>query len=482
MDVLGLLAVPCKYEGELVFVFVMGWMHHASPDASVLKNLAAQLHLPWEEAWQLLRSMAPISEDRLRAHGQLLEIFSSSLLKHWALQTQNHQRRQAWTLLSDAAFALAGASGEREICQIAHVALRELLPEAHGVMKLIPSHGPLDAMVVYEDEDRFVLSMIPHVKSVRRHISLPIMGRRDELLGFIDLTFEYGLSIELYLDMLYALAEQVGMALQKARWICRLEQDRRALEGARQELRRLHRPKDDFLAAVSHELKMPLNAIMGWSQAPGDEEQGPENGRETLPLMERQARPQSRLIEDLLDISRMISGKLRLQHEKLDAVAILQQTLDGLMPAIQIRGQSLQRNISIQPLHLWADGARLQQVFWNILSNASKYTGDGGLIHVTLQGDGSCLSFEVNDSGRGIASAEVERLFYCFQGKDSKAVHEPCGLGLGLAIVKHLVEMHGGSVIVRSKGLGHGATFTVLLPLNPVGKETPCLRGEKSFR
>jgi signal transduction histidine kinase len=479
LDVLGLLAVPCRHEGELVFVFVLGWMHHVAPESSVLKTLAAQLHLPWEEAWQLLRSMAPISEERLRAHGQMLDIFSSSLLRQWMLQTQNLQQRQAWKLLSDAAFALAGATREHEICQIAHLALRELLSHAHGVIKLIPAHGPWGAMAVYEDEDRFVLSMIPHVRSVRRHINLPIMGRRDELLGFIDLTFEYGVAIEFHLDMLYALAEQLGMALQKARWISRLEDDSRAFEGAHLELGRLHRAKDDFLAAVSHELKMPLSTIMGWAQIPSEEGQGAENGQEALPMLERKARPQSRLIEDLLDISRIISGKMSLQREKQDVVGILQQTLEALMPAFQIRGQSLQRNISTHPLRLWVDSVRLQQVFWNLLSNASKFTADGGLIQVTLQSDGPCIRFEVTDSGQGIASPDVERLFFCFQGNSPRPAQEPCGLGLGLAIVKHLVEMHGGSVAVKSEGLGHGATFTVLLPLAAAEGEPPRIRAGK---
>jgi signal transduction histidine kinase len=469
LDLFGQLAVPFRHEGEVVLVFVLGWVPQHDPDASTLKGLAEQLGLPLEEIWQLIRSMPPIPEDRLRTHGHILEIFSANLLQRLTLYRNNQQELTGWKILSDTAFALSGVTVERDICQIVHKALRGLLFDAYCVIKLIPATGPLDSAVVYENEDRGVVSMMPHVSSVRRHFSIPILGKRDQLFGQIDITFEFGKAIDFYLETLYVLAGQLGVALQKSRLLSAGEKEPRNLEAGNAELQGWHKVKDDFLAAVSHELKMPLNAITSWAQTLREDGLDVANYRDALRTIERSARHQSRLIEDLLDISRMISGGMDLECEDVDVTQLLLNTLDSVMPMFQLRTQKLQRNISEHSLRIRGDGVRLHQVFWNLLSNASKFTQDGGQITVTLEGDGPSIRFEVTDFGKGIAAADVTRLFHGFQQKRPSPSGEAGGLGLGLAIVKHLVDMHGGSVAVTSEGEGSGATFRVLLPQSATG-------------
>jgi signal transduction histidine kinase len=473
LDLFGQLAVPCRHEGEVALVFVLGWVPLHGPDSSTLKSLSEELAVPLEDIWQMVRVMPPISEDRLRTHGHMLEIFSASLLQRLALLKDTRRELTGWKILSDAAFALAGATNERDVCQIAHRALRELLHDAHAVIKIIPATGPLGKASFYENEDRDILSMMPHVSSVRRHLSVPILGKRDQLFGQIDITFEYGRSVDFYLETLFVLAGQLGVALQKARLLSDLEKEGKTQDGSPTEIRHQHKMKDDFLAAVSRELKMPLNAVMIRDSSLPEESPDGIDYQDALHTIERSARHQSRLIEDLLDISRMISGSMNLECEVLDAAQLLDHTLETIMPIIQLRQQTLQRPKGTRPLRIRGDGVRLHQVFWNLLSNASKFTPNGGLIAVSLESEGPYIRFEVTDSGKGIAAPDIARLFYCFQPSRPSSCPEAAGLGLGLAIVRHLVDMHGGSVTARSEGEGRGATFTVLLPQTPVEDHCP---------
>jgi signal transduction histidine kinase len=441
LGLFGQLALPCQHQGEVALVLVLGWVPQHGADASLLKDLAGVLDVPLDEIWQLIRTMPPVSTDRLRMHAHMLEIFSDNLLQQLALHKERGRELTGWKILSDAAFALAGATTEHDICQMAHRALRGLLQNAHAVIKLIPTEGLLGHPVHHENEDRSLVSMMPRLASVRQHISIPILARRDQLLGQIDITLEYGQTIEAYRETLSILAGQIGVALHKTRVLKLWEQERDALEHGTLEIPSQHKLKDEFLAAVSQELKTPLNAIMGWTTQP-------------------------RLIEDLLDISQMISGSIHLECEDLDAAALLETSLDTIMPMLHLRQQKLVKHISAGPLRLRGDGPRLHQVFLNLLSNASKFTPDSGHIQVTLEEAGPYLRFEVSDSGKGIAAADIAQLFYCFHPGRMSGSHAPggLGLGLGLAIVKHLVDMHGGTVTVKSEGEGHGATFTVLLP------------------
>jgi PAS domain S-box-containing protein len=224
--------------------------------------------------------------------------------------------------------------------------------------------------------------------------------------------------------------------------------------------------KDEFLATLSHELRTPLNGILGWSQVMQQTNAGPEVIQQGLEVIERNARAQSEIIEDLLDMSRIISGKVRLDVQRLDLSSIVQSAVETARPTADAKGIRLQT--VIDPLNgvvVSGDVNRLQQVLWNLLSNAVKFTPKGGRIQVVLERANSHLEISVIDTGEGIKPEFIPFVFDRFRQADASTTRRHGGLGLGLSIVKQLVELHGGSVRVNSDGVGQGSTFVIALPL-----------------
>jgi PAS domain S-box-containing protein len=224
--------------------------------------------------------------------------------------------------------------------------------------------------------------------------------------------------------------------------------------------------KDEFLATLSHELRTPLNGILGWSQIMQQANIGPEVMAQGLEVIERNARVQSEIIEDLLDMSRIISGKVRLDVQRLDLSSIVQSAVETARPTADAKGIRLQT--VIDPLNgvvVSGDVNRLQQVLWNLLSNAVKFTPKGGRIQVVLELVNSHLEITVIDTGEGIKPEFLPFVFDRFRQADASTTRRHGGLGLGLSIVKQLVELHGGSVRVNSGGAGQGSTFVIALPL-----------------
>jgi PAS domain S-box-containing protein len=245
-----------------------------------------------------------------------------------------------------------------------------------------------------------------------------------------------------------------------------------AERNARMLAQRSARIKDEFLATLSHELRTPLNAILGWTQllrsraAPE-----PADFSRAMEIIERNARAQVRLIDDLLDLSRIMSGRFRLDVRQVSLLDIVRGALDSVEPAAQAKGVRLESVLDPQSVVVAGDPARLQQVFWNLLSNAVKFTPKGGKVQVLLQRVNSHIEFSVSDTGIGIPAGFLPHVFERFSQKDSSTHREYGGLGLGLAIAKQLVDLHGGSIQAKSMGEGHGATFVVTLPLVILGKE-----------
>jgi len=237
---------------------------------------------------------------------------------------------------------------------------------------------------------------------------------------------------------------------------------------ARTEAERTSRMKDEFLATLSHELRTPLNAILGWTQLLRRTNRRPEDHAEGLSVIERNARNQAQLIEDLLDMSRIISGRLRLDVQSVNLAEIIHAAADVIRPAADAKRIRLQFTLDPNANSVSGDPARLQQIFWNLLSNAVKFTPSGGHVHVILERVNSHVQISVCDTGQGIKSDFLPYVFERFRQQDGSIRREHRGLGLGLAIVKHLVEYHGGQVRAQSAGEGRGSTFTVLLPLAPL--------------
>jgi CheY-like chemotaxis protein len=223
--------------------------------------------------------------------------------------------------------------------------------------------------------------------------------------------------------------------------------------------------KDEFLAMVSHELRTPLNAILGWATLTKANMENPERLQRGLAVIERNAWAQARLITDLLDVSRMISGKLRLSRTKFPLADAILGAADVVRHAAEAKGIRLILDVDPGIGIIVGDPGRLQQVVWNLLMNAIRYTPQGGRVTVTAQRDGSTNVVRVVDAGVGISPEHLPLIFEPFRQVDSSTTRAHGGLGLGLALVRHLVEAHGGTVEAHSEGSGRGATFTVSLPV-----------------
>jgi PAS domain S-box-containing protein len=238
-----------------------------------------------------------------------------------------------------------------------------------------------------------------------------------------------------------------------------------AERAARSEAERANRLKDDFLATVSHELRTPLTAMLGWTALLSEDAQDPEL-RQGLEVISRNARAQRQLIEDLLDMSRIMSGKLRIEPRPVLLGQVVAAAIDTVAPAAEARGVSLISQIEDCEEPIQADADRLQQIIWNLLSNAVKFTPAGGQVCVRAECAGNTANIAVVDTGQGMAPEFVPHVFERFRQEDGATTRKAGGLGLGLAIVKHLVELHGGTIEAHSEGLGKGSVFSVALPLH----------------
>lgn len=236
------------------------------------------------------------------------------------------------------------------------------------------------------------------------------------------------------------------------------------------EAREAHRLKDQFLSTLSHELRTPLTAILGWVRLLRSSPPAADQLAHGLDVIERNVTAQVRMIDDLLDVSRIAAGKLVLDPGELRPVALLESTVEAMLPVAAAKGVSL--GLEVDPslsrdAVMAGDPDRLQQVVWNLLTNALKFTSSGGRVALTLGAAGGRLCLRVADDGAGISPAFLGSVFDRFRQADTSTTRSQGGLGIGLALVRHIVELHGGSVTAESPGLGKGATFTVLLPFSP---------------
>lgn len=251
-----------------------------------------------------------------------------------------------------------------------------------------------------------------------------------------------------------------------ARDITRQKAAHAELVRANEELRRADQLKSEFLATLSHELRTPLNAILGWVhvlRTSGSAD--PQELQMGLDVIERNARAQTQMIQDLLDVSRIVSGKVVLDLQELRLEGVVEAAMQSLLPAAQTRNIRLTSAFSSIEGIVMGDRDRLQQVFWNLLSNAIKFTPKGGRVHVTLGRKASHVEIVVTDTGQGIRADFLPHVFERFRQADGSTTRKHGGLGLGLSIVKQLVELHGGEVQAFSPGEGKGATFVVNLPV-----------------
>lgn len=265
-------------------------------------------------------------------------------------------------------------------------------------------------------------------------------------------------------ELVQFVANRFWESIERARVLKSLSESLRREQEERQNAETANRVKDEFLATVSHELRTPLNAILGWSTMLRNGRLKPEDAQRAIETVERSARSQSQLIDDLLDISRIITGKLRLEISSVDLIDVINAAIDSVRPAAEAKGIRLQMILDSKTGKISGDVNRLQQVVWNLISNAVKFTPKDGRVQIQLVRINSHVEIIVSDSGKGIEPEFLPYVFDRFRQADQTTTRQHGGLGLGLSIVRQLVEMHGGTVHADSAGIGHGATFIIKLP------------------
>ncbi|HEX8616313.1 MAG TPA: HAMP domain-containing sensor histidine kinase [Thermoanaerobaculia bacterium] len=242
-----------------------------------------------------------------------------------------------------------------------------------------------------------------------------------------------------------------------------------ALAASSAELARAHeaatRAKDEFLATLGHELRSPMTAIRGWIQLLQEGVLEGEEAAAALSMIDSSTRVQARIVEDLMDISRIIAGKVMIEPAALELKGVVENVVATFRPAATLQGLDLTADLPAEPLFVWADSTRVQQIGWNLISNAIKFTPRGGSVSVSLRPERELAVFRVRDNGEGISPDLLPHVFERYRQEEGEPGKSHQGLGLGLAIVRHLVESHGGTIEAFSAGKGQGAEFVVTLPL-----------------
>lgn len=452
----------------------------ASYDAMTLPilMLTAQGHKE-----DILEALASGANDYVTKPYDMAEVLArvATLVRTGRLHRAQTRRARQLALSSDIGTTLAKSKNLAEIAEGFTLALRthldavavELWFYRDGKLELLARDAQADCRVPHEAierverqreaviDDSVTLAQLTSCPRAQGFAALPIVVR-DDFVGVVAICSAQPLGDAL--PVLVTVADLLAVGLARSR----IEEERATLlareRNSREEAEAANRSKDEFLAMVSHELRTPLNAITGWTSMLLAGELEPSRVKRALETIERNARSQAQLIDDLLDIGRITSGNLRVETSTVDVAEIAEMALESVRLAAQAKGIVLVDAIDSSAGQLKGDADRLKQIIWNLLTNAIKFTPKGGRVALRVARHESEIEIRVEDTGGGIPSAFLPYVFDRFKQADGTMTRAKGGLGLGLAIVKHLVELHGGTIEARSEGLGKGATFVVLLP------------------
>ncbi|GAB1596661.1 ATP-binding protein [Lysobacter sp. PAGU 2638] len=307
--------------------------------------------------------------------------------------------------------------------------------------------------------------MPPGHLPVCSYLAVPVKSDTGDVLGGLFFGHEQrGVFTVEHMRTVESIAALASVGMSRVRLFRAAQDDAREMERLYQDAVRAGRMKDQFLATISHELRTPLTSILGWSDMLASGRLSPDMTERAVATIDRNARAQAQIVEDLLDISRIVSGKLRLAVRDVDAVQPVEAAVDAVRPAALAR--DVQLDLRVDDVgRMRADPDRLQQIVWNLVANAVKFTDRGGRVDVWIARVDDFVEIRVRDTGRGIEPEFLPHAFERFSQVDASSTRQHGGLGLGLSIVRHLVEMHGGTVRASSEGVGRGTEFTVSLPV-----------------
>lgn len=365
---------------------------------------------------------------------------------------RKRQRVQLWTLAGALAVALAGGLLlSLRLQRIVEEPVSELAAVASAVT--LANDYSLRAERRTEDEIGELVDSFNRMLAQVEAADASLRQTKDELEGA-------------NVDLRHEVVERQRAEQEKAGLLEREQAARREAESA-------NRLKDEFLATLSHELRTPLNAILGWVALLQEGKRDPATLDRATGVIERNARAQAQLVDDLLDVSRIITGKLSLDLQAVDLPSVLQAVADTVRPAAEAKRITVELDAPDSIPTVRGDPARLQQAIWNLVSNAVKFTPPERRVWIRARAEGGEAEIEVEDEGLGIEADFLPHVFERFRQQDSSTTRTHGGLGLGLAIVRHLVELHGGEVEAESPGPGQGATFRLRLPLRPPADTEP---------
>ena len=440
----------------------------------------------------VVEALAAGANDYVHKPYDMAEVIArvSTLVRTSKLQRAQLRRARQLSLSADIGAALTTERNLQQIAERCNEAIAkhmdavavEVWSLREGGLALLARRSVPDCLIservireVGEQQKTLVaydLALSPELKFCARaagFAALPLVVR-DETLGVLAICTAQPLATDA-VAVLETVSDLLALGMARAR----VDEDRAVLlereRTSRAEAEAANRSKDEFLAMVSHELRTPLNAITGWTSMLISGGLEPERVQRALETIERNARSQAQLIDDLLDISRIISGKLRVEVGSVDVSLVAETAFEGVRLAAVSKGVTLEAVVDASTGSLMGDPDRIQQIIWNLLSNAIKFTPKGGRVVLDVRRDERGIVISVEDSGQGIPTDFLPYVFERFKQADGTMTRAKGGLGLGLAIVKHLAELHGGTVEARSPGLGRGATFLVVLPTSGVEVE-----------
>lgn len=468
------MLVPLKVRGKTLgvisFVNAESGRHHTEEDLTLAEDLANRAALAVDNSYlyrveHQTRVAAERASDRLMRLQAVTTALSKTLTSQQVAGAVIEQGMKSLNAHAGTVALLNSAGTEFEITatlgfpqEIVDKWRRFSASTPIAIAAAVRENEP----VIIEDFNAWIeryptLGPLSSVTGSKALVAFPLIVK-GRTIGALGLSFPetQKFNDEDHAFML-ALAQQCAQALERAQLY---ETERRL----RTEAEEANRIKDEFLATVSHELRTPLTAIVGWSSMLRMSKFDPETTAHAIETIERNAKAQTQIIEDLLDVSRIITGKLRLDTAHVQLDSIISTALDAIRPTAEAKGIKISSRIEPHTGTVWGDPARLQQVMWNLLTNAVKFNLRGGTIDVRLERVNSHVRIVVHDTGQGISPEFLPFVFERFRQADGTITRAHGGLGLGLSIVRHLIELHGGTIRAESEGEGKGATFTVTLP------------------